>query len=331
MFRNRERGFSFEHKQFQFKIEDGGDMIIINEIIRNNKYSVKIDFGGVHWLIRGLNKVSQSFGENQFFSKFHASYALFLLQRYSNKNGCFISLSILQHGIVKGVVVFPAGRKGEGWSGVAGELDRLLFALPTYRMYNGMTGNRQEETEQLRKRRPCKNTSTSGGKLQSLNNITEVCRSQEQKRKSYVEIITSKQMNQNRNDNNFSALRKDLGDNGTIGLNQFKSPVKLIEGQSKENSWKPKGFKSGEIRSNINNNILVHRKKENKEVEVLNYEEEAHETSSEGEEEGDTDDSGEKVSKDDAKIEGDEQIEVGEEEAEMQGDDDLMDAYNQIT
>ncbi|KAM7468896.1 hypothetical protein LguiA_007079 [Lonicera macranthoides] len=132
-------------------------------------------------------------------------------------------------------------------------------------------------------------------------------------------------------DNNFSALRKDLGDNGTIGLNQFKSPVKLIEGQSKENSWKPKGFKSGEIRSNINNNILVHRKKENKEVEVLNYEEEAHETSSEGEEEGDTDDSGEKVSKDDAKIEGDEQIEVGEEEAEMQGDDDLMDAYNQIT
>ncbi|KAM7532040.1 hypothetical protein LguiB_035450 [Lonicera macranthoides] len=283
-----------EDEFHEFKIEDRGAMVIINEIIRNNKYSVKIDFGGVHWLDQGLKQSKPKF-----------------------------CLSKLQQGTVKGVVVFPAGRKGEGWSGVAGELDRLLFALPKYRMYSGMTSNKQEETEQLRERRPCKNTSTSGDKFWSLNNITEVCRSQEQKRKTNQKTPNdedprvqrsvekgedsainkalapqSKVINHNSStmlvnvDNIFSVLRKDLGDYGQIGLNQFKSPVKLIEGQSKEYSWKPKGFKSGEIRSNISNNLLVYRRKENKEVEVLNYEEETHETSSEGEEEGDTDDSG---------------------------------------
>ncbi|KAM7465492.1 hypothetical protein LguiB_013054 [Lonicera macranthoides] len=139
----------------------------------------------------------------------------------------------------------------------------------------------------------------------------------------------SKKINHNSNamlvnvDNIFSALRKDLGDNGPAGLNHLKSPVKLMEGQTKEYCLKPKRFKSGEIRSNINNNLLVYRRKENKEAVILNYEEEAHVTRTEGEEEGDTDDNGEDESEDYAKIEGNEHIEVGEEGDEMQGDDDL--------
>ncbi|KAM7528333.1 hypothetical protein LguiB_031743 [Lonicera macranthoides] len=132
-------------------------------------------------------------------------------------------------------------------------------------------------------------------------------------------------------DNIFSALRKDLGDNGPAGLNHLKSPVKLMEGQTKEYCLKPKRFKSGEIRSNINNNLLVYRRKENKEAVILNYEKEAHVTRSEGEEEGDTEDNGEDESEDYAKIKGNEHIQVGEEGDEMQGDDDLMDVYNQIT
>ncbi|KAM7465628.1 hypothetical protein LguiB_013190 [Lonicera macranthoides] len=127
-------------------------MVIINETIHNNKYSVKIDFGGVHWLIKGLNKASQSFGENQLFSEYHTSYALFLLQRYSDKNGCFMSLSKLQQGTVKCVVVFPAGKKGDGWSEVAGELDRLLFALPKYRTYSGMTDHKSKRGKQYTRR-----------------------------------------------------------------------------------------------------------------------------------------------------------------------------------
>ncbi|KAM7476990.1 hypothetical protein LguiB_024233 [Lonicera macranthoides] len=122
-------------------------------------------------------------------------------------------------------------------------------------------------------------------------------------------------------DNIFSALRKDLGDNGPAGLNHLKSPVKLMEGQTKEYCLKPKRFKSGEIRSNINNNLLVYRRKENKEVVILNNKEEAHVTRFEGEEEGDTDDNGEDELEDYAKIEGNEQIEVGEEGDEMQEDE----------
>lgn len=118
---HRERSFNFEHKSFFFKIENDGCNVIIIEKVRDNSFSITIDFGGV-------DRARQRFAESRFFSKYQASYALFLLQRYSNKNGSFMSLSMLHEGAVKRVIVFPAGRKGEGWTGISNSLKRLIFS-----------------------------------------------------------------------------------------------------------------------------------------------------------------------------------------------------------
>lgn len=74
-----------------------------------------------------LDRAKQRFREVRFFSKYQATYALFLLQRYINKNGSFMSLSMLRQGVVVKVIVFPAGEKGEGWTGVSHSFKRLLF------------------------------------------------------------------------------------------------------------------------------------------------------------------------------------------------------------
>ncbi|KAM7477836.1 hypothetical protein LguiA_026049 [Lonicera macranthoides] len=88
-FDHRKQVFRFEHKVFLLNIEDIGLMVSIKEMNRQRNYSIRIDFGGVGWLIAELNKAKQRFGEGRAFSKYQATYALFLLQRYNNKNGSY--------------------------------------------------------------------------------------------------------------------------------------------------------------------------------------------------------------------------------------------------
>ena len=109
----RERKFRIEYKSFTLKIDNGGSSATIVEEIRNQKFSVSIDLGGVHWLINSFKRSKAQFSDNNFFAKYQASYALFLLQRYNNKNGSFISLSRIHQGMVKSVVVVPAGEEGK--------------------------------------------------------------------------------------------------------------------------------------------------------------------------------------------------------------------------
>ncbi|KAM7521108.1 hypothetical protein LguiB_020070 [Lonicera macranthoides] len=130
IFRNRERRFIFEFKSFRFEIDNGGDFVKIVEKTRNQTFTVSMDFGGAFWLITSLKKAKAQFSKGSFFTKYQASYALFLLQRYNNKYGSFICLSKVHQIIVKNVMVFPAGKEGEGWLGIAGELHHLLFDSP---------------------------------------------------------------------------------------------------------------------------------------------------------------------------------------------------------
>ncbi|KAM7465483.1 hypothetical protein LguiB_013045 [Lonicera macranthoides] len=130
IFGTRDRCFRFEFKSFKFQIENGGTLVRIIEQTRNQNFVVSIDFGGVFWLVNNLRKAKEQFSKGSFFTKYQTSYALFLLQRFDNQNGSFISLSKIQQSIVKCVVVFPAGQEGEGWLGIAGELHILLFDPP---------------------------------------------------------------------------------------------------------------------------------------------------------------------------------------------------------
>ena len=88
-----------------------------------------------------------------------ASYALFWMQHYSNKNSNFISLSKVQHGVVRSVIVFPAGREGKGWTGVAKVLNQVLFAPKNNQvvqtakqkwLHNQKTVQKKQQTKQGR-------------------------------------------------------------------------------------------------------------------------------------------------------------------------------------
>ncbi|KAM7532413.1 hypothetical protein LguiB_035823 [Lonicera macranthoides] len=86
--------------------------------------------------IKNLKKAKNQVNEVNFFSKYQASYALFLLQRYNNNNGSFISLLRLQQGTVKRVIFFPGGAKGEGWLCIVEELHHILYDLPVHQREN---------------------------------------------------------------------------------------------------------------------------------------------------------------------------------------------------
>ncbi|KAM7481307.1 hypothetical protein LguiB_005890 [Lonicera macranthoides] len=127
IYKGRERRFKLEFKSYIFKINNGGTTATIVEEIRKQRYSVCIDFGGINWSINDLKAAKQQYDNKRFFSKFQAFYALFLLQRYNNSNGSFISLARLHRGVMKHAVSFPSRDKGRGWLKVSEELHHLLF------------------------------------------------------------------------------------------------------------------------------------------------------------------------------------------------------------
>ncbi|KAM7513158.1 hypothetical protein LguiB_012033 [Lonicera macranthoides] len=81
---HRQRRLQFEYKSFSFSIDNGGASVTIVEEIWDKKFSVSIDFGGIVWMIQNLKKAKHRVNEVNFFSKYQASYTLFLLQRYNN-------------------------------------------------------------------------------------------------------------------------------------------------------------------------------------------------------------------------------------------------------
>lgn len=97
-------------------------MVIITETNHQRSYTIRIDFGGTFWLMEGLYSAARGFDESKFFQKYQASYSLFIMEKYSNRNGSFIRLLELQRGTVSKIIIHPAGNRGEGWRGVA---DRL--------------------------------------------------------------------------------------------------------------------------------------------------------------------------------------------------------------
>ncbi|KAM7506467.1 hypothetical protein LguiA_016920 [Lonicera macranthoides] len=135
IYSNRSREFRFEHKRFSFEVDNGGSMGIITETNRQRSYTIRIDFGGMFWLMEGLYSAARGSGESKFFQKYQASYGLFIMEKFSNKNGSFIRLLELQRGMVSNTIIFPAGNRGEGWRGVADRLKQMMFSPTPYPKY----------------------------------------------------------------------------------------------------------------------------------------------------------------------------------------------------
>ncbi|KAM7507612.1 hypothetical protein LguiA_018065 [Lonicera macranthoides] len=128
IYSNRSRKFRFEYKRFTFEVDNGGSMGIITETNRQRSYTIRIDFGGMFWLMEGLYSAARGSGESKFFQKYQASYGLFVMEKYSNRNGSFIRLLELQRGMLSNTIILPAGNRGEGWRGVADRLKQMMFS-----------------------------------------------------------------------------------------------------------------------------------------------------------------------------------------------------------
>ncbi|KAM7469618.1 hypothetical protein LguiA_007801 [Lonicera macranthoides] len=63
IYSNRSREFRFEYKRFTFEVDNGGSMGIITETNRQRSYTIRIDFGGMFWLMEGLYSAARGSGE----------------------------------------------------------------------------------------------------------------------------------------------------------------------------------------------------------------------------------------------------------------------------
>lgn len=118
-------------------------------------FSITIDFGGVSWLMDGLKSAAQHFRDKAFFSRYIASYAIFTMERYSNKNGSFTRRLEIRRGTIINVIIFPAGPKGNGWCGLADSLHHLIFSSSnptiTANYKDSMAATRQRKARPERK------------------------------------------------------------------------------------------------------------------------------------------------------------------------------------
>ncbi|KAM7519316.1 hypothetical protein LguiB_018278 [Lonicera macranthoides] len=131
IYTHRRQIFRLEHKAFYFDIHDNGSKVIIKEMNRLHSYSIQIDFGGVKWLIEELKSAAYNFNATFKPKKYQASYAMFVMERYANKNGTFIRIVELRKSNSMNIVIFSAGIKGNGWRGIVASLQRILGGPPS--------------------------------------------------------------------------------------------------------------------------------------------------------------------------------------------------------
>ncbi|KAM7493633.1 hypothetical protein LguiB_028242 [Lonicera macranthoides] len=118
--------FKFEFKIFKISSIDKGASITIVEERYEKKFSVKLVFDEVLWLVGNLRKAKIRKGESSIFRKHKFDNALLILEQFHNMKGSFLRLTKLQQGGRINVTVFPAGKQGEGWVKITDEIVKIL-------------------------------------------------------------------------------------------------------------------------------------------------------------------------------------------------------------
>ncbi|KAM7477794.1 hypothetical protein LguiA_026007 [Lonicera macranthoides] len=116
-----------EFKEFRFQMTEHGSMVSITEITKSKSYRIIIDFKVAEWVSRELKKAAGGVESSPFSSKYQLPGLIWLLQRYSNEKGIFMSLLEIKGGTVSREVVIPACKNGEGWLKVAEALLKIIY------------------------------------------------------------------------------------------------------------------------------------------------------------------------------------------------------------
>ncbi|KAM7473797.1 hypothetical protein LguiB_021040 [Lonicera macranthoides] len=132
---------SLEFKEFRFQMTEHGSMVSITEITRSKSYRINIDFKVAEWVSRELKKAAGGMESSRFSSKYQLPGIIWLLQKYSNERGIFMSLLEIRGGTVSREVVIPACKNGEGWLKVAEALLKVIYRPGNMQVNNGAVGS----------------------------------------------------------------------------------------------------------------------------------------------------------------------------------------------
>ncbi|KAM7498115.1 hypothetical protein LguiA_022529 [Lonicera macranthoides] len=130
-----------EFKEFRFQMIEHGSMVSITEITKSKSYRIIIDFKVAEWVSRELKKAAGGVESSPFSSKYQLPGLIWLLQRYSNEKGIFMSLLEIRGGTVSREVVIPACKNGEGWLKVAEALLKIIYRPGNMQANNRAVGS----------------------------------------------------------------------------------------------------------------------------------------------------------------------------------------------
>jgi hypothetical protein len=121
-----ESRFFVEAKTFVFSVVDGKSDLWVEE--RRKGFSGAVCLGSlcIVWLISKMEWVLRNTGVEEFVDSFREGSKAVIVRRGGNKAGRFLEVAVYAEGGRKGMVLFPEGRAGRGWSRVSGELSKAL-------------------------------------------------------------------------------------------------------------------------------------------------------------------------------------------------------------
>jgi hypothetical protein len=124
-----ESRFFVEAKTFVFSAVERKSELRVEERRKGFSGTVCLGSLSVAWLISKVEEVIRDPGDEEFVKSFRDESKAIILRRGGNKAGRFLEVAVYAEGGRRGLVMFPEGRGGRGWSRVSGELSKAQVFL----------------------------------------------------------------------------------------------------------------------------------------------------------------------------------------------------------
>jgi hypothetical protein len=124
-----ESRFFVEAKTFVFSAVERKSELRVEERRKGFSGTVCLGSLSVAWLIAKVEEVIRNPGDEEFVKSFREESKAIILRRGGNKAGRFLEVAVYAEGGRRGLVMFPEGRGGRGWSRVFGELSKAQVFL----------------------------------------------------------------------------------------------------------------------------------------------------------------------------------------------------------
>jgi hypothetical protein len=134
-----ESRFFVEAKSYVFSTGVRNSELRVEERRKGFYGSVSLGSLSVAWLISKVEELIRDPGDEEFVKPFREESKAIIIRRGGNKAGRFLEVAVYAEGGRRGLVMFPEGRGGRGWSRVAGELSKALVHLEA--VYGSVSGH----------------------------------------------------------------------------------------------------------------------------------------------------------------------------------------------